>query len=288
MEPQLHVTFDADKAELRRDGATVHLAIPVPHLAGPNVDQISCPGGQFEAVDGLMGFRSSELLVGAVTVPVTFPLAKDIEQVYKSLIKWLDGFHLYRVWNFVPQINQLCDGLEHYRSFSLGRGSAFEKSFGSSFEPFLPAASAVGLNESSFILYFIGGKQEPQHFENAEQVSAFHYPNEYGPRSPSFARGTSCGPMCFLSGTASIKGHQTIGVGDLQKQCEITKDNVDIVLKSMGVNQRQELAYKIYIRHRRDSDFIQQFFKYLGPQVTYLEADICRPDLDVEVEATLS
>ncbi len=49
------------------------------------------------------------------------------------------------------------------------------------------------------------------------------------------------------------------------------------------------LAYKVYVRNPVDLPLIQfQLQAALGPgaPILYLQADICRPDLLVEIEAT--
>src|SRR5690606_23756156 len=121
------------------------------------------------------------------------------------------------VWNYVPYINQISEGLEHYRQFNIGRWLAFETLFGRDLRSFMPAASAVGITSNAVMLTFIAGTRQPQYLENPSQVPAYHYPSEYGPRPPSFARAvlvqnTHRSPACiqgYLSGTASIEGHQT-------------------------------------------------------------------------------
>jgi hypothetical protein len=50
----------------------------------------------------------------------------------------------------------------------------------------------------------------------------------------------------------------------------------------------ETLAYKVYVRHSADLPLIQsQLHSALGSQtqVVYLQADICRQDLLVEIEA---
>ena len=122
--------------------------------------------------------------------------------------------HLLRVWNYFADINLEFDGLENYQRFCRARAAAFQQRFGE-FVPRLPSASAIGTESGSSVVYFIAACQPGVHRENPRQLSAYSYPPQYGPRSPSFARATlnrfDGRDVFFISGTASIVGHAELG-----------------------------------------------------------------------------
>ena len=80
----------------------------------------------------------------------------------------------------------------------------FEARLGGRFEQKLPAASSVGSHGDRLDVIFVAGEAAPRHLENPEQVPAYHYPAEHGPRAPSFARATVASDgarkVTFISG----------------------------------------------------------------------------------------
>ena len=209
--------------------------------------------------------------------------------------------HLLRLWNYVPGINDHGDGLEHYRHFNIGRQRAFIEAGRSAFEG-SPAACAVGTSGSALQVCFLAGAGVPLAIENPRQLSAYRYPVQYGPRSPTFSRAAlaSVGggrQALFISGTASIQGHESMHVGDVRRQTEETLLNIAALLEAA---QRQAsvsvpidaLCCTVYLRHREDwAAVLDVLQRRIGPHshavrtAVVLRADICRADLLVEIEA---
>ncbi len=209
--------------------------------------------------------------------------------------------HLLRLWNYVPGINDHGDGLEHYRHFNVGRQRAFIDAGRSAFEG-SPAACALGTRGGPLRVFFLAGPTAPLAIENPRQVSAYNYPTEYGPRSPTFSR-AALAPVgggrqaLFISGTASIQGHATVHLGDVRRQTEETLLNIAAVLEAAQQQARVSLPAEaldctVYLRHRHDLVSVQGVLQQrLGAQshalrtVVVLLADICRAELLVEIEA---
>lgn len=280
--------------------STLHVALPV--LAGPDHESLLDKAENTLHREGFVLLQRNNLMAGFALAQPSLTLEAAATDLYQRLFAVCHGRHLYRIWNYVPQINGLEKGLENYRHFCRGRSLAFEQHFGSGFKQLLPAASAVGAVVGPLALSFLAGAIEPKHFENPRQVPAFDYPPEYGPRSPSFARATvlahPIGQQVFLSGTAAIIGHETFATGDLDLQLDCTLENLRLVGAqagagdSLGAGQGWTRSFKIYLRHapdltritaRLERDLLQP-----GDTTQYLQADICRADLLVEIEAVLS
>jgi chorismate lyase/3-hydroxybenzoate synthase len=225
-------------------------------------------------------------------------LSDGIKQAYDRILAFIKsrGYSkLVRVWNHFADINAGMDDQERYKQFCHGRHQALVKAgYGKSD---FSAASAVGHKAGNTIIYLIAGRDACTHFENPRQVSAYCYPREYGPQSPSFARATYYGSdgngIVFFSGTASIIGHETRNEGDLQGQLDVTLDNLDKLTESIArqIHPNRPIkpdVLKVYIRHPDQLDSIRtRIESHFGeqPQVAYLQADICRADLLVEIEA---
>jgi enamine deaminase RidA (YjgF/YER057c/UK114 family) len=206
---------------------------------------------------------------------------------------------LLRVWNYLPDINRDCGGTERYRQFNTARQEALLAS-GRALAGSVPAASALGAtSDSPLVVYFLAGRVAPVFVENPRQVSAYHYPRQYGTHSPVFSRAAllrqSESLTLFISGTASIVGHRSLHVGDTSAQTRETLTNIAALLSEANRLARgahfdlDALAYKVYVRRPADLSVIQaQLASALGAraQIVYLQADICRRDLLVEIEAT--
>src|SRR5690554_5146424 len=153
------------------------------------------------------------------------------DQAYHRLFRVMHSFgfhHPFRIWNFIPHINSGVGDNEEYKKFCVGRQRAFDRLQLEHRQ--YPAASALGHHSEGAVIYLLAHRQPGQHHENARQEPAYRYPRQYGPCSPSFARATSLTlgghRQLFISGTASILGHDTKAAGNLQQQLEITLDNI--------------------------------------------------------------
>lgn len=251
--------------------------------------------------------ESGQRLLGAMIIPTPERLEEPLKDAYAQVLEACAQrqMHLHRVWNYVPRINEHNHELERYRQFNIGRWMAFEKHFGRDLRAHMPAASAVGITGDHTILFFIAGRTLPIYLENPSQVPAYHYPHEYGPKPPSFARGLLVQEpdllTGYLSGTASIEGHLSVGEGDWHKQFRTTIHNMEIMLERMGMIEalRGQAAaekagiqlrdFKCYLRHPEAAslvlDWLMDELDVQESQVTLLQADICRAELDLEIEA---
>jgi enamine deaminase RidA (YjgF/YER057c/UK114 family) len=132
------------------------------------------------------------------------------------------------------------------------------------------------------------------------QVSAFRYGAQYSPQSPKFSRAMAVlGPEAvatLVSGTASIVNSETKFVGDVEGQTHQTLDNIAALIArenfarhgaaGAGATLRDLVLARVYVKHQRDYQKVRAICKArLGElPVTYAVADVCRPDLLVEIE----
>ena len=220
--------------------------------------------------------------------------------------------HLLRLWNHFADMNLATGGIERYRQFNAGRQQAFTDAGRSAFVG-APAACALGTSGGPLQVYFLAGPQPPLAIENPRQVSAYDYPARYGARSPTFSRAALVAvgadrQALFISGTASIVGHETLHLGDVRRQTEESLANIAAVLGAAVVVDAavvldaatcaaapwtlQALTCTVYIRHAADFAVVREVFERgVGARsaaartAVYLRADICRADLLVEIEA---
>lgn len=268
------------------------------------VDQV-CRSAQFESIAYR---RAGPLLFGVIEfdeaefTAASSPLQAATEEAYRRIFRLLEreGLpQLWRVWNYLADINGESKGLERYRQFNIGRQDAF-LAFSRGSTGNVPAACAIGVAGGPLSIAFMAGLEAPVPVENPRQVSAYNYPADYGPRSPTFSRANLVRlpgqEILFVSGTASIVGHQTVHPGDVLGQCRESLANIGAVLdeastlSSAAPYRLEALSYRVYIRHAADFPAIQHCLSAsLGAaQIVYLQADICRSDLLLEIEATAS
>lgn len=249
------------------------LFVPVRGLgSGPHVEEWPLPEG---------------VMFGSVRVDDSRPLADVTREVYARLINETRAaghpFFL-RIWNYLGGINAHDEDRERYQLFCAGRHDAFVDA-GYHHDVDLPAASAVGTPGRGLVVCYLAAREPGVQVENPRQVAAYDYPPRYGPKSPSFSRATVWNGTVFVSGTSSVVGHATKHAGDVDAQLEETLRNIEIVLAQTGRSLANVITAKTYVRHAADYERIARRLEGVFAKNLYLEADICRADLLLEIEA---
>ncbi|MDO9436780.1 hypothetical protein [Hydrogenophaga sp.] len=291
-----------------------HLRVPVLSPADASLRECWLSDGPLQqGIDhGIRWCRNGDMLYGVIALdetqdpaqPGVSPLQATSHGLYARLFKLLreQGMpHLWRVWNYVARINEDSHGLERYRQFNLGRYEAFvqaQQETGGQ----VPAACALGVREGALSVAFLAGVSPVVSLENPRQVSAWAYPSVYGPRAPTFSRAALAYPpgqeVLFISGTASIVGHETLHAGDVVAQCRETVRNLEAVVqeanrlaRSAQAFELRRMSHRVYLRHARDAEAVQRVLGPLlsdgngGAEVVFVQADVCRADLLVEIES---
>ncbi|KAB2957796.1 MAG: hypothetical protein F9K18_12625 [Thermoanaerobaculia bacterium] len=248
----------------------------------------------------LVWAEDGEALFGCLTRELGGGTAAAARSVFEEMLALGDerGYpHLVRVWNFVPGINEEERGTERYRLFNVGRAAAFDERYGErEAERRFSASSAVGTAGARLVTYFAAAAAPASHLGNPRQVHAYRYPAEYGPRAPSFARATvapaALGGALFLSGTASVAGHETRHAGSLDGQLDETLLNIESLLAAGAAGAALPAPgdfdlLRVYLRDPGTLARVEERLRRrLGERVPllFVEADICRADLLVEIE----
>ena len=254
--------------------------------------------------DGIRWRRHEGLLFGLIELAEASPrviggLEALTNDAYHRLFRLLDeqGLpHLWRVWNYMAEIHGDAETLERYRQFNRGRARAFEQA-ARSVTGQVPAACALGVARGPLSIAFLAGAVPVQPVENPRHISAWRYPAQYGPQSPTFSRAVLARPpgqeWLMISGTASIVGHETVHRGDVLAQTRETLANIEAVvaqanrLAQAGPFTLPELSYRAYVRQLEDMPEVSRWLAHAlgGASVVCVQADVCREDLLVEVEA---
>lgn len=309
------VSFGSEREDSAASPASQHVDAHLLYPAGGFAEERWLSRTPVSALQapGLRGHYNDDLLFGVIEVPEVpeahdaprdvggaQPLERAAFAAYRLLFKTLDATpftHLWRAWNYMPDINQETHGVERYRQFNAGRRQGFALG-ARSVTGNVPAACAIGVRRGPLSVAFLAGRHPTVPVENPRQISAFHYPEQYGLQPPSFARASlaslSGQEWLLLSGTASIIGHQTVHVGDVGRQVLETLANIQAVIDEANRLRSDErdfhlhdFQFRVYVRHARDLAVIRTVLGgWLAPaqSVVFIHADICRSDLDVEIE----
>ena len=220
------------------------------------------------------------------------------EDAYRTLLAHLRRDphpQLLRVWNYLDAITEGAGDAERYRQFCVGRAAGFALRHEQ-----LPAATAIGRHDGRRVLqvYWLSAANAGRPLENPRQVAAYHYPRDYGPRPPSFARAMLAAPgdalPLLLSGTAAVVGHASRHPGDLAAQLDETFRNFDALLDA--ARQRQpalparfgpDSLLKVYVRDAAALAPVEALLRAHLPDSVprlLLHAEVCRRELLVEID----
>ena len=205
--------------------------------------------------------------------------------------------HPVRFWNHLPDIRRTNhQGLDRYMVFNAGRFAACSEWFGSpdAFDRLLPTASAVGHGGADLVVHVLAADAAGRAVENPRQVPSYKYSRRFGPRPPCFARATAVNwagdnsTTILVAGTASIRGEETVHVGNLRAQAQETFDNMTALVRAAGAEGLGAFeALRVYYVHEADRRAIERMVGEAFPRladIEYVRSDLCRPELLVEIE----
>jgi YbgC/YbaW family acyl-CoA thioester hydrolase len=223
----------------------------------------------------------------------------------------------WRVWNYVPAIRRRASGAaSRYEVFNEGRRAGCEECGGLE----LPgdrfaAASAVGHRGQDLVVHVLAGRAPAIPIENPRQIPAYRYSRRHGRVAPCFSRASLLEKVptawhgrrnVLVAGTASIVGEDSRHPGDLDAQLRETLVNLAWLSAAVAGERppadgdlderaRRALArygdLRAYVVRIEDADAVLSGLRRAFPALRRFElasADLCRPELLVEVEGSLS
>lgn len=304
---QLSFRFGSTSTRLVASAASAVLELPHAVLDGPGIEHWNLPPMTYcgTAADDIHWWRNERHGLAVVHRPVDqSAMVSSTRKIYQQLLSGLAGLHPSRFWNFIPGINQVVSELDSYKLFCLGRSEALAPWSEGHDNTRLPAASAVGTPDNQLTVVMLCTTAPMVPIENPLQIPAYRYPQRYGPRAPSFARASLVGADArelYVSGTASIRQSESMHQGDPTAQLALACDNIDLVVQASSqpdvetterTLRHTAQSVRIYVRNPSDWNVIADLARQrLTPEsglLNAVQADICRPELLLEVEACLS
>ena len=176
---------DAVESQMQAGMEVPCMRVPMRRLdAGDSVCEVWHGSGQLTPGQcGAIQYRHDDsVLFGVIALPETTfeagagktPLQQATESAYRQVFALLDAQHfpyLFRVWNYIADINTHSFGLERYHQFNLGRQDAF-LAHGRDVAGNVPAACALGSAQGPLTIAFLAGRVAPLNIENPRQISA--------------------------------------------------------------------------------------------------------------------
>jgi enamine deaminase RidA (YjgF/YER057c/UK114 family) len=219
---------------------------------------------------------------------------------------------MIRTWLYLGDIVGREGDTQRYKELNRARTDFYAGiQFGANLTPpgwsrlVYPASTGIGAGGSDVVMSGMALASERQDLlllplENPQQTSAFDYGHQFGPESPKFARAmavvTGNLATIFVSGTASITRSETQFIGDVEGQTRQTLDNIAALIAADNFRQHgmaglgatlEDLGLaRVYVKRQEDYEKTRAVCQArLGDLPTvYAVADVCRPELLVEIE----
>ena len=222
---------------------------------------------------------------------------------------------LYRTWLYQGHIVDAEGDTQRYKEINRARSDVFYgQKFITQFLPqdfrgiAFPSSTGIGADDYDLVISCQAIKSQRDDLiivplENPMQVSAFDYGEVYSPQSPKFSRAMAVvagsDTKVYISGTASITDSESRFVGDPAGQTHQTLDNIAALvtpdnlarhgINGFGATLEHFAVARVYVKNRDDFPAIRQVCEQRMPEtpIVYTFADVCRPELLVEIEGVI-
>ncbi len=216
-----------------------------------------------------------------------------------------------RTWLYLGNITGLDNGVQRYKELNRARTDFYHDiRFGARLDQKIqpatyPASTGIGMAGDDLRLSCVALQSRRadivlRPLENPRQTPAYAYQEVYSPKSPKFSRAMALRlgeyVTTWVSGTASIVRSESCHEGDIEKQTLQTIDNIANLVNSKnlaehglpGVHAGLEDLAKVRVYLKRPEDYTAcraVCEKHFGSvPAVYTIADVCRPELLVEIE----
>lgn len=240
-------------------------------------------------------------------------------EVFEQLenILTIEGYDInsiVRQWNYIERITDFEGEHQHYQSFNDARSHFYSKAqwnFG------YPAATGIGTQYGGIMIDVIAIKPKRDEYRcvplnNDLQVAAYDYSQDVllgaddevfrKKSTPKFERAKAITNdkhgLVYISGTAAIRGENSLTNVSIEEQTRITLENINYLiskenLNKTGIEIKNNCSIdmlRIYLKDEEDIDVVKNYMDSLSLSipVSYLLADVCREELLIELEGIAS
>ncbi len=200
---------------------------------------------------------------------------------------------IIRQWNYIQQITSYENNNQNYQSFNNARGDFYAVA---EWPDGYPAATGIGTNLGGILVDLDAAVfNSPEAFatpiDNKLQVAAHAYSEKVlevsrdKKATPKFERAKSITfgnrRLIYVSGTAAIRGEESLKGFGLERQLHITMENIAEL-----TGQAKLVMLRVYLKNKTDFALSERLMNEynLSIPISYMCADVCREELLVEIE----
>lgn len=256
-----------------------------------------------------------EMILGGILPPnLSADVLTQSNEVFGRIKALLDaeGFpinSIVRQWNYIEEITRFDGERQHYQDFNDARSHFYALT---DWPAGYPAATGIGTQlggimvELNALIKGEGIINLP--LDNSLQVAAHCYSQGVllgaedrvfkEKTTPKFERARVIGfpdnATVYISGTAAIRGEQSLVSDDITEQTRITMENIEFLTSLENINAKGPVVHgerrirllRIYIKNPEHLGPVREYMNahYAGVVKFYLYADVCRDELLIEME----
>lgn len=238
------------------------------------------------------------------------------QEVFEKLDNLLSSYDfkvddIVRQWNYIGDIVAYRDSKQNYQEFNDARSIYYKNG---EWKNGYPAATGIGASCNGIIVGGIAFKEKKPGvkvifpIDNPLQIAAHVYSkrvlvdddNNAMKSTPKFERAklieTANGAYCFVSGTAAIRGEESVDASSAELQTIKTIENIEYLVSKENLVRfgckPYNLKYAkilVFIKNAEDYEEVKSVVAKAYPNIpiAYTIADVCRRELLVEIEGIL-
>ena len=229
---------------------------------------------------------------------INFGIQQQSAEVFHMMgeVMRREGFpinSIIRQWNYIEQITRFDGPDQHYQMFNNARADFYGKT---DWNNGYPAATGIGANLGGILVdldaaVFARPECYATPIDNKLQIAAHAYSDQVleaaqqKKATPKFERAKSMTfdgrRIVYISGTAAIRGEESlVGVG-LGRQLHITMENIDQLIGKAKLKM-----LRVYLKEKSFYEEARELLEgyNLNIPISYMWADVCRDELLIEIE----
>ena len=226
----------------------------------------------------------------------------------------MDFSNVVRQWNYIENIVGFTGKSQNYQIFNDIRSEYYGKS---KFDHGYPSATGIGMDAGGIIVDFIAISEKNNTtvipIKSPVQSDAHKYSKEVlafndkviksVETTPKFERAKAmifdnkC--LLFISGTAAIKGQISAEKDNAAAQTKLTLENIFHLVTSENLHKHNIIVdkskakptfFRVYVKNASDFSSVKAMCEKIIDNIPaiYVKADICRPELLVEIEGVFT